>query len=308
MPDNRIITLLSDFGLSDVYVGVMKGVIAQINPRLTVIDLTHEIPPQNLAAARFNLMNAYLYFPLGTVHVAVVDPGVGSHRRGIALQIDAGFLVGPDNGLFSGVLHQTRVLAAIELTNPKYWRTPIPSTTFHGRDIFAPVGAHLASGVPLEKMGEGIDPETLVQLAIPPHTPTASGVVGCIQYIDHFGNLVTNIPGAEVRGKSWSVVVGDSPTQMLRDRVQPIGHVSEAARSANSEAEATLGASALRQSADRTIPSSKTYSDRPLGEVVALIGSHGWVEIAVNGGNAQQVLQMDWAAPVEVVVSQPMTG
>ncbi|GAB4180127.1 MAG: SAM-dependent chlorinase/fluorinase [Coleofasciculaceae cyanobacterium] len=275
MSNNQLITLLSDFGLKDVYVGVMKGVIAQINPRLTVIDLTHEIPPQNLAAARFNLMNAYPYFPVGTVHVAVVDPGVGSHRRGIALQIDAGFLVGPDNGLFSGVLQQTRVLGAVELTNPKYWRTPIPSTTFHGRDIFASVGAHLASGVSLEQLGESIDPKTLVQLAIPPHTPTASGIVGCIQYIDRFGNLITNIPEAEVRGKTWSVIVGDSLTQTLRDR---------------------------------TIPSSQTYSDRPLGEVVALIGSHGWVEIAVNGGNAQQVLQMDWAAPVEVVVSQPITG
>jgi S-adenosyl-L-methionine hydrolase (adenosine-forming) len=275
MYNNQLITLLSDFGLKDVYVGVMKGVIAQINPRLTVIDLTHEIPPQNLAAARFNLMNAYPYFPVGTVYVAVVDPGVGSHRRGIALQIDAGFLVGPDNGLFSGVLQHTRVLGAVELTNPNYWRTPVPSTTFHGRDIFAPVGAHLASGVSLEQLGESIDPKTLVQLAIPPHTPTASGIVGCIQYIDRFGNLITNIPGAEVQGKTWSVIVGDSPTQRLHHR---------------------------------TIPSSQTYSDRPLGEVVALIGSHGWVEIAVNGGNAQQVLQMDWAAPVEVVVSQPITG
>jgi S-adenosylmethionine hydrolase len=270
MSNNQLITLLSDFGLKDVYVGVMKGVIAQINPRLTVIDLTHEIPPQNLAAARFNLMNAYPYFPVGTVHVAVVDPGVGSHRRGIALQIDAGFLVGPDNGLFGGVLQQTRVLGAVELTNPEYWRTAIPSTTFHGRDIFASVSAHLACGVSLEQLGESIDPKTLVQLAIPPHIPTASGIVGCIQYIDRFGNLITNIPGTEVRGKTWSVIVGDSLTQRLHHR---------------------------------TIPSSQTYSDRPLGEVVALIGSHGWVEIAVNGGNAQQVLQMDWAAPVEVVVS-----
>ena len=275
MSHNQLITLLSDFGLKDVYVGVMKGVIAQINPRLTVIDLTHEIPPQNLAAARFNLMNAYPYFPVGTVHVAVVDPGVGSHRRGIALQIDAGFLVGPDNGLFSGVLQQTRVLGAVELTNPEYWRTAMPSTTFHGRDIFASVGAHLACGVSLEQLGESIDPKTLVQLAIPPHTPTASGIVGCIQYIDRFGNLITNIPGTEVRGKTWSVIVGDSLTQRLHHRM---------------------------------IPSSQTYSDRPLKEVVALIGSHGWVEIAVNGGNAQQVLQMDWAAPVEVVVSQPITG
>lgn len=267
MSKNRLITLLTDFGLKDVYVGVMKGIIAQINPHLTVVDLTHQIPPQNIAAARFNLMNAYPYFPTGTVHIAVVDPGVGSHRRGIAVQLDEGFLVGPDNGLFSGVLNQTRVVEAVELTNPEYWRMPIPSSTFHGRDIFAPVGAHLASGVAIAQLGESIDPNTLVQLALPEPTLTASGIAGCIQYIDHFGNLVTNIPGTEVQGKIWSVAIGD-----------------------------------------RTITSSQTYSDCPLGEAVALIGSHGWVEIAVNGGSAQQALQIDWALPIEVVVTFPMKG
>lgn len=286
MPENRIITLLSDFGLSDVYVGVMKGVIAHINPALAVVDLTHQIPPQSIVAARFSLMNAYRYFPTGTVHIAVVDPGVGSHRRGVALQIDAGFLVGPDNGLFSGVLSQTEVVAAVELTNPDYWRTSTPSTTFHGRDIFASVGAHLASGVPIEHLGEVIDPATLVQLAIPKPTPTATGVTGYIQYIDHFGNLITNIPAADVEGKTWSVVVGDSPGETLRDRM------SEAARSA-----------ALLRITDRVIPSSLTYSDRELGEVVTLIGSHGWVEIAVNGGNAQSELQLDLGARVQVVLT-----
>ncbi|HEY9611518.1 SAM-dependent chlorinase/fluorinase [Allocoleopsis sp.] len=275
MTENRLITLLSDFGLKDVYVGVMKGVIAQINPALTVIDLTHQIPPQNIAAARFNLMNAYSYFPVGTVHVAVVDPGVGSQRRGIAVQIDQGFLVGPDNGLFSGVLNQTRALATVELANPEYWRTPTPSSTFHGRDIFAAVGAHIASGVAIARLGVSIEPKTLVQLTIGDRTPTSSGVIGCIQYIDYFGNLITNIPAAEVQGKTWSVVLGDSPTQMLRDR---------------------------------RIESSQTYTNRPLGELVALIGSHGWVEIAVNGGNAHQTLQMDVGSPVEVVVSLEMKG
>ena len=260
MPENKIITLLTDFGLSDVYVGVMKGVIAQIDPTLTVVDLTHQIPPQNIAAARFNLMNAYFYFPPGTVHIAVVDPGVGSHRRGIALQLDTGFLAGPDNGLFSGVLSQKIVVAAVELTNPKYWRTPRPSTTFHGRDIFAPVGAYLATGVPLEQLGEAIDPRTLVQLAIPERTRTDAGVTGCIQYVDHFGNLVTNIPATDVQGKNWSVAVGD-----------------------------------------RIILSSETYSDGKPGEVVTLIGSHGWVEIAVNGGNAESQLQLDWGARVQVL-------
>ena len=262
MPENRIITLLSDFGLSDVYVGVMKGVIAHINPALTVVDLTHQIPPQSIATARFSLMNAYRYFPTGTVHIAVVDPGVGSHRRGVALQIDAGFLVGPDNGLFSGVRSQTEVVAAVELTNLDYWRTSTPSTTFHGRDIFASVGAHLASGVQIELLGEVIDPTTLVQLGIPERTLTPTSVTGCIQYIDHFGNLVTNIPAADVEGKTWSVAVGT-----------------------------------------RMIPASQTYSDRKPGDIVALIGSHGWLEVAVNGGSAQSELQLDTGANVQVLLA-----
>jgi hypothetical protein len=267
MPESRTIALLSDFGLSDVYVGVMKGVIAQINPTLMVVDLTHQIQPQNIAAARFNLMNAYPYFPAGTVHIAVVDPGVGSHRRGVALQLNSGFLVGPDNGLFSGVLNQNPVVAAVELTNPNYWRTSTPSTTFHGRDIFASVGAHLASSVPIEQIGEVIDPTTLVQMAIPERILTADSIAGCIQYIDHFGNLVTNIPATDVLGKTWSVAVGDSYRDALHDRI---------------------------------ISASQTYSDRPMGEIVALVGSHGWVEIAVNGGSAQSKLQLDWGARVEV--------
>ena len=282
MPENRIITLLSDFGLSDVYVGVMKGVIAHINPALTVVDLTHQIPPQNIAAARFNLMNAYPYFPIGTVHVAVVDPGVGSHRRAIALQLEAGFLVGPDNGLFSGILNSYPVVAAIELSNSDYWRTVTPSTTFHGRDIFASVGAHLASGVPLEQLGKIIDATTLVKLAIPERTLTAGGIVGCIQYIDHFGNLITNIPATDVQGKTWVIAVGDSPIEALRD---------------------TEGLLRQQQSVDRIILSSETYSDGELGDIVALVGSHGWVEIAVNGGNAQSTLQLDYTASIKIIVT-----
>ena len=267
MPFHQIVTLLTDFGLSDVYVGVMKGVIAQINPALTVIDLTHQIPPQTIAAARFNLMNAYPYFPDGTVHIAVVDPGVGSHRKAIALQLDQGFLVGPDNGLFSGVLSQNPVITAVELTNSNYWRTPTPSTTFHGRDIFAAVGAHLASGVPLEELGEWIDPTTLVQLPIPELIQTEVGIAGCIQYIDYFGNVVTNIPATEVTGKTWSVVIGD-----------------------------------------RIIPASQTYSDAALGEVVALIGSHGWVEIAVNSGSAASQLQLDLGNRIEIILTTQTKG
>ncbi|OUL35076.1 hypothetical protein BV372_12010 [Nostoc sp. T09] len=257
-----ILTLLSDFGDRDVYVGVMKGVIAQINPKLTVVDLTHQIPPQSIAAARFCLMNAYPYFSMGTVHVAVVDPGVGSRRRAIAVEFVQGFLVGPDNGIFSGVLSQKSAIAAVELTNFNYWRTPQPSTTFHGRDIFAPVGANLASGVPIQELGQEIDPATLVQLNIGECKETSTGVMGCIQYIDHFGNLVSNIPGSYVQGKTWCVQVRGL-----------------------------------------TIPGCATYSDVQVGEAIALVGSHGWVEIAINSGNAHSRLQINLQDSLEVISS-----
>jgi S-adenosylmethionine hydrolase len=144
---------------------------------------------------------------MGTVHVAVVDPGVGSTRRAIAVEFAQGFLVGPDNGIFSGVLSQTSAITAVELTNLNYWRTPQPSRTFHGRDIFAPVGANLASGLPLQQLGREIDPSSLVQMELGDCTQTTTGVVGYIQYIDHFGNLVSNIPASYVQDKALSVKV-----------------------------------------------------------------------------------------------------
>ena len=265
--EQPLITLLSDFGDRDVYVGIMKGVIAQINPRLTVVDLTHQIPPQDIAAARFSLMNAYAHFPIGTVHLAVVDPGVGSKRRAIAVEFAQGFLVGPDNGIFSGVLSQSPAMsttgyayAAVELTNLNYWRTPQPSKTFHGRDIFAPVAANLASGVPLKQLGQEIDPVSLVNLDIGNCKQTTTSVVGCIQYIDYFGNLVSNIPASYVRGKSWYVQV-----------------------------------------AGLSVAGCETYSEVKVGEIIALVGSHGWVEIAINCGDAHSQLQINLQDVVEVL-------
>jgi hypothetical protein len=261
MTPNSLLTLLSDFGWNDIYVGVMKGVIAQINPALTVIDLTHDISPQNITAAQFNLLSAYPFFPIGTVHVAVVDPGVGSLRRAIAIELDDGFLVGPDNGLFTGLLSQKSVNQVVELSNPRYWRVPEPSATFHGRDIFAAAAAHLASGVPIAELGEAIDPQTLIQLMISACTKTAHGFAGRIQHIDRFGNVITNIPGRYVQGRNWSAIVGK-----------------------------------------RTLPGCRTYSDASPGEPLALIGSHGWVELAIRGGDAHFQLRLNWEDTVQVVV------
>jgi S-adenosyl-L-methionine hydrolase (adenosine-forming) len=260
MSTKRLLTLLTDFGLQDVYVGVMKGVIAQIDPNLTVIDLTHQIPPQDVAAARFSLMNAYPYFPDGAVHVAVVDPGVGGARRAIAIELEQGFLVGPDNGLFSGVLSQHSVKQAVELTNPQYWRITEPSTTFHGRDIFAAVGAYLATNIPLTELGETIDPDSLTHLPIPDCISTESGFAGNIQYIDRFGNAITTILGHYVAGRAWSAVTRSC-----------------------------------------TMPGCRTYEDVEQGSPLAIVGSHGWVEIAVNGGDAHFQMRLSWGDPVEVV-------
>lgn len=261
MQSNQILTLLSDFGLSDVYVGVMKGAIAQINPALNVVDLTHQIPPQNIASARFCLMNAYAYFPSGSVHVAVVDPGVGSTRRAIALKFERGYLVGPDNGIFSGILSQSPATCAVELTNSQYWRTSAPSNTFHGRDIFAPIGAHLASGVNIAQLGKQIDVNSLVQLDVSPVKVMPSAIYGCIQYIDGFGNLVTNIAGTYVLEQNWNVMVNGL-----------------------------------------TIPGCKTYSDVSLFDAIALVGSHGYVEIAIASGNAAKRLQLGLGTEVQVLI------
>lgn len=263
-----MLTLLTDFGTQDAYVGVMKGVIAQINPQLTVVDLTHAVPPQDIASARFNLMNAFPYFPKETVHVVVVDPGVGSQRRAIAIRCgDAthadGYIVAPDNGVASGVLAQwdPTTLTIVDLTNTHYWRTPTPSATFHGRDIFAPVGAHLASGTPIEHLGSQVTVDSLVSFPIEPPQCHQQSITGSIQYIDHFGNLITNIPGDTVTKSAWSVRLGEV-----------------------------------------TMPAGATYSTSPPGHPLALVGSHGWVEIAVNRGNAAQSLQRSVSDPVKVLL------
>lgn len=204
-----VVTLLSDFGHQDTYVGVMKGVILQRCPTAQLIDLTHAIPPQDLMAARFHLLSAYAYFPKGTVHLAVVDPGVGSQRRGVAIQFEQGYLVGPDNGIFSGVLQSCSPIAAVELSNHDYWLTLEPSTTFHGRDIFAPAAAHLAAGELLSDLGPAIDVQTLASLSVPVPKRSPSYLQGTLQHSDHFGNLITNLPGEWVAGYSWQALVGD---------------------------------------------------------------------------------------------------
>ncbi|MEM1256247.1 MAG: SAM-dependent chlorinase/fluorinase [Cyanobacteria bacterium P01_H01_bin.21] len=254
------ITLLTDFGHRDNYVGVMKGVIAGISPQSQLIDITHAIKPQDILAARFNLLTSYEYFPAGTIHIAVVDPGVGTQRMAIAAQIATSMgvhtVIAPNNGIITGL----SVTAAVALTNPDYWRTPHASHTFHGRDIFAPAAAHLARGIPFDQLGVSLSVADLVRLDINDAAETNQGYCGCIQYIDHFGNLVTNIPGAQLSSQSWHIHLGK-----------------------------------------HCIPYDTTYGLAEVGSALALVGSHGYVEIAVNGSSAAEILNGDVGDSVELI-------
>ncbi len=247
----RVITLLTDFGLEDGYVAAIKGVIAGVAPDARVVDVTHLVPPQDVAFARFRLLTVAPFFPPGTIHLAVVDPGVGTARRALAIRCRSGScLVGPDNGLLSGALDADPAHAVVELAEPRFWRTDNPSATFHGRDVFAPVAAHLARGVELEALGPLIPPDALVTLDIRHPTPGAGGVEGTVQATDRFGNLISNIPAT----------------------LLPVG----------AEWRASIHG--------RTFPGRRTYADVPPGEPLALAGSHGFVEVAVHRGDARSTL------------------
>jgi S-adenosylmethionine hydrolase len=188
----RIITLLSDFGTQDYFVGAMKGVILTRSPKSVLVDITHAIPPQAIRAAAFALSVAYRNFPDGSIHLAVVDPGVGSDRRPILIEAGAHLFVGPDNGLFSFVLEEVPDARIRHLTNSDYF-LPNPSATFHGRDIFAPVAAALAEGVSPEDLGPTIlDPIRFETVRC--ETLADGTLTGRIIHIDHFGNCVTNLP------------------------------------------------------------------------------------------------------------------
>ena len=197
-----LITLLTDFGTADYFVGAVKGVILSANPEARIVDLTHEIPAHDIAAAAFTLLAAYKSFPGNSVHVAVVDPGVGSSRRGIVVEAADRLFVGPDNGIFSYILEREPAFRIFELTKQKYFREPA-SPSFHGRDVFAPVAAALANGLKASRLGaeiadpvrlESLEPEVISgKSALRAGKSSSAKVRGRIIHIDHFGNCVTNI-------------------------------------------------------------------------------------------------------------------
>lgn len=185
-----VITLTSDFGLHDGYVAAMKGAMLAIAPDATLVDVSHRVPPQDVASGAYVLSGAYRYFPAGTVHLAVVDPGVGSARRAIVVETPDQLFVGPDNGLFSAVFERETKWKVVEIRNPAFFR-PAVSPTFHGRDIFGPAAAHLSNGVPAEELGPPVvDPNRLDLWTV--HT-CGDDVVGRIVHVDGFGNAISNL-------------------------------------------------------------------------------------------------------------------
>ncbi len=291
MDKKPIITITTDFGVSDGYVGVMKGVILGILPDAQLVDISHDIGPQNVRQAAYVLYTVYGYFPPHTVHLVVVDPGVGSARRPIAMRTSRGTFVGPDNGVFSYVMaHPDEpVEALVALENPRY-RLPRVSNTFHGRDVFAPAAAHLAAGVPIAELGRVVhDP---VRLPLPRLVVAEDHVLGEVLHADRFGNVITSIGVL-----SW-------PTGTGRERMLAL------APAFSSEGSPPTDPSTWRSfSAERTLIHVKgqtllevhrTYAEVEPGNVLALVGSEGYLEIAVREGNAAQTLGLRPGDPIEL--------
>lgn len=246
-----LITLMTDFGAGDHYVGVMKGVILNINPQVQIVDITHAIPPQDVHAAAFLIDSAYRYFPTGTIHVVVVDPGVGSERRAIVCQTEAAYFICPDNGILTHILQNEKYVRTIAVENSAYF-LPQVSNTFHGRDIFAPIASHLSRGISIGKLGSPVAQP--VQLPIPKPQLTDKAIIGQVIWIDSFGNLVTDI----------SLEILDA----LEDR--------------NSVVICAGGV--------RIDHLNRSYSESAVGEVLAIVSSFNRLEISINQGNAAQVL------------------
>jgi S-adenosylmethionine hydrolase len=257
-----MITLTTDFGLSDAFVGTMKGVILSIARQAQIVDISHTVPAQNIVAGALLLEEAYSYFPIGAIHLAVVDPGVGSARSALAVQTERYSFIAPDNGLLDLVLRRERIVKCVKLSNPKMHRLPV-SATFHGRDIFAPAAAHLENGTALDLLGEPAKPASTVILPVP--IKKDGGLEVHVLRIDHFGNLITDLTQQEYT--NWN-----SGGRVIK---LTAGH--------------------------RTIHGLwSTFSDVPQGEPVAYFGSSGRLEVAVHLGRAIEVLQLRAGSAIQM--------
>ena len=258
-----LLTLTTDFGTRDAYVAAMKGAILSICPDVRLLDVSHEIAPQDVMEAAFVLTQAVPFFPSDTVHLVVVDPGVGTERRPVAFRSNGHFFVGPDNGLFALLLDGTDPDEPVVLDKPAFWRADDVSTTFHGRDIFAPVAAHLAAGRRLDEVGTPTGRLKPLHWALP--IADDQGIRGWVVHVDHFGNAITNIPRAMFertrQGRPLKCFAGNA----ILNEVYP------------------------------------TYGAVEHGEPLLLFGSSNFLEIAVNAGNASRLLDIRKGTPVNVV-------
>lgn len=257
-----LITLTTDFGAADTYVAQMKGVIFSICPDVQIVDVTHAIPPQDIRHASRVLRDVIDAFPPGTIHLAVVDPGVGSEREAIGMEASGHRFVGPNNGLFSHIFRRGNVGRIHQMTESNF-RRAIVSNTFHGRDLFAPAAAHWAAGVDLGAFGPPLLQDRFVLLAESHPRREGTTVIGEIESIDSFGNLITNIGPADLpQGDHASLTVEIGPNRIRGLR--------------------------------------RFYAEVPAGELLALFGSSSQLEIALNGGNASQSLPARIGAPVRI--------
>jgi S-adenosylmethionine hydrolase len=254
-----IITLLTDFGTEDAYVGVMKGAILSTNPSAVVVDICHYIAPQDVIEAAYLIKSAYRYFPKGTVHIIVVDPGVGGNRSIVAVELPGHIFLAPDNGVLTLLVDEGEVDAIVRVENTHYFLNSI-SQTFHGRDIFAPVGAHISKGVPIEKLGPHLGMQEIIRLSIPkPYISDKDELIGMIISIDRFGNCISNID-----------------ENCLNKFVK---------NGSEKKLEIKMGKTVIRSL-------SYSYTDAGPKRPLAIIGSFGYLEIAANCDNAGQLLNI----------------
>lgn len=255
------IAILTDFGLADTFTGIMRGVIFNINPKVNVIDISHLVQPQNIHQAAFLLRHSYKYFPKGTIFMVVVDPGVGSERKPIIIRTRNYFFVAPDNGVLSLAVSEDRVSEIVAAENEKYFLKPV-SNTFHGRDIFSPVAAHLSKGTKMSLFGPSMS--AIKRLQDPKPKLGEDVLCGEVIYTDRFGNLITNITRDLLDGftqkKAFKIVVNGQEINSL----------------------------------------SKSYQDAERGVPLALFGSFSLLEISVNMGSAEKNLDAHKNNPVEI--------
>ncbi len=272
----RIIALLTDFNWSSWYVGVMKGVIFGINPSVKIVDLCHDISSQDVQEGSFVLGNGFRYFPNGTIFLCIVDPGVGGNRRNLIIKTEKYYFIAPDNGILSCVFEKGKVEKAFEVRPGKYTLEP-QGSTFMGRDVFAPVAAHLSQGVSPEEMGREID-SVLTIPAIRPYLNGKGELSGRVAYIDTFGNIITNISEETIRlefGKN--VMLKDISLRLMKKKISGIYDY---------------------------------YDEGKAGKLMALLNSWGYLEIAVNKGNACRTLGLTERRSLKIFLSkkEPKTG